>query len=419
MALPAISIEAVSKRYKLSSIRNGEGFRHLLERALRRPFQGRMPGAVKVKKEFAALNGIDCKIAQGEVAGLVGPNGAGKSTLLKILSRITRPTSGKVRLRGRVASLLEVGTGFHPDLTGRENIFLNGAILGMTRAEIRHRFDEIVSFAEVEQFLDEPVKRYSSGMYMRLAFAVAAHLESEILLVDEVLAVGDAAFQKKCLARMNELSSGEGRTVFFVSHNMSAVRSLCTRALYLRGGTLALDGSPEACISAYLRENFSARDEWNAASRTEHPVQITAVRIRGERMGGGGLEASESFTVEMEYEVRKSISNAVVEFWIITADGTHLMSFGDHDANPALLEGRNPGRYMAEVVVPGNLLNTGAYYLRVNSGLANQLTFDHVDALRFEVIESLPDPARQNRRGHILPLVPWRIVRAGEFNAAA
>src|SRR3569623_1485085 len=209
----AISIENVSKSYSVASRRNGEGLRHVLENALRNPFRNRS-GILPRKEEFRALEAISCEIAEGEVIGLIGPNGAGKSTLLKILSRITRPTSGRVRLRGRVASLLEVGTGFHPELTGRENIFLNGALLGMSRAEIRARFDEIVAFAEVERFLDTAVKHYSSGMYMRLAFAVAAHLESEILLVDEVLAVGDAGFQKKCLARMNELSSGQGRTVF-------------------------------------------------------------------------------------------------------------------------------------------------------------------------------------------------------------
>jgi lipopolysaccharide transport system ATP-binding protein len=412
----AISIENISKRYPLVRRGHAEGLRHVLENALRNQF-GNRSTASKKNEEFRALDQVSCEIADGEVIGLVGPNGAGKSTLLKILSRITRPSSGRVRLSGRVASLLEVGTGFHPELTGRENIFLNGAILGMSREEIRSRFDEIVAFAEVERFLDTAVKHYSSGMYMRLAFAVAAHLQSEILLIDEVLAVGDATFQKKCLARMNELSSGQGRTVFFVSHNMAAVRGLCSRALYLRGGRLILDARPEQCIAAYLQENFSAQDEWAAARTTDHPVQITAVRLRGERLPGSGLDASESFTVELEYEVRQRISNSVVEIWLLAADGTHLMTFGDHDQNPALLEERKPGRYTAEVRVPGNLLNTGAYFLRVNSGIVNQLTYDHVDALRFEIVDSRPDAARQNRRGYVVPFAPWRTISAELSNA--
>src|SRR5262249_22137041 len=198
-------------------------------------------------ESFWALRGVSFSVADGEVVGVVGRNGAGKSTLLKLLSRITAPTEGRIRLRGRVASLLEVGTGFHPELTGRENVFLNGAILGMTRAEITRKFDEIVAFAEVERFLDTPVKRYSSGMYVRLAFAVAAHLDPEILLVDEVLAVGDAAFQRKCLGRMSDVARG-GRTVLFVSHNLGAVRSLCSRSLYLRSGSLAMDGPTNATL---------------------------------------------------------------------------------------------------------------------------------------------------------------------------
>jgi len=208
-------------------------------------------------EEFFALKEVSFDVQQGEVIGVIGRNGAGKSTLLKVLSRITEPTAGRVVLRGRVASLLEVGTGFHPELTGRENIFLNGAILGMKRAEIRRKFDEIVAFADVERFLDTPVKRYSSGMYVRLAFAVAAHLEPEILVVDEVLAVGDAEFQKKCLGKMHDIADKEGRTVLFVSHNMAAVRALCNRAILLAGGRMIHDGSVEDAVNAYLTSTDS------------------------------------------------------------------------------------------------------------------------------------------------------------------
>ena len=227
-------------------------------------------------EDFWALKDVSFEVKQGEVIGIVGRNGAGKSTLLKILSRITDPSEGRVLLRGRVASLLEVGTGFHPELTGRENIFLNGAILGMTQREIRRKFDEIVEFAEIDKFLDTPVKRYSSGMYVRLAFAVAAHLEPEILIVDEVLAVGDTAFQEKCIGKMNSAAESEGRTVLFVSHNMAAISHLCTPAILIQSGRVSNDGPPEMVIGGYLSD---ARAESRISScRLE--------RSHGERGGG-------------------------------------------------------------------------------------------------------------------------------------
>jgi lipopolysaccharide transport system ATP-binding protein len=408
-APPAIAIENLSKRYVLARRRDGTGLRHLLEGFIKAPFSKRERGAGT--EEFWALRDLSCGIEHGEVVAIIGCNGAGKSTLLKILSRITEPTAGRVRLRGRVASLLEVGTGFHPELTGRENIFLNGAILGMTRSETRQRFDEIVAFAEIDRFLDTPVKRYSSGMYVRLAFAVAAHLEPEILLVDEVLAVGDAAFQKKCLGKMSEISRGHGRTVILVSHNMSAVRSLCSRAIYLAEGSLALDGTPEQCIAAYLSDNFDDKYEWRAVTTSVHPVQVTSLVIQGgDPLGGRVIDAARGFELQLEFEVRQRIGNAVVEVWLLTADGIHLLTLGDHDSHPELLAQREPGKYRVKVRVPGNLLNTGTYFLRINSGLANLRTFDHVDALRFQVTEALPHPSRQHRRGYILPMLPWETM---------
>jgi len=227
--------------------------RDVLADALSKPFRRRNGAPATAREEFWALREVSFEVATGEVVGIIGRNGAGKSTLLKLLSRITEPTEGRIVLNGRVASLLEVGTGFHPELTGRENIFLNGAILGMSRAEIARKFDEIVVFAEVERFLDTPVKRYSSGMYVRLAFAVAAHLEPELLIVDEVLAVGDAEFQKKCLGKMREVSRG-GRTVLFVSHNMAAIQTLCDRAIWLNRGAVQFDGAASAGVTAYLRD---------------------------------------------------------------------------------------------------------------------------------------------------------------------
>ncbi|MGH8021592.1 MAG: ABC transporter ATP-binding protein [Opitutaceae bacterium] len=256
MSDTVISVENVSKRYIIGhETARGDGLRHAVESAVRSP--GRWLKSVNEKRrsskeEFWALRDLNFEVEHGAVTGIIGRNGAGKSTILKILSRITAPTTGRIRLNGRVASLLEVGTGFHPELTGRENIYLNGAILGMGRHEIARKFDEIVDFAGVERFLDTPVKRYSSGMYVRLAFAVAAHLEPDILIVDEVLAVGDVEFQKKCLARMDKVAHEGGRTILFVSHNMAAIEGLCNRAVLLHRGEKIADGSPRAVISEYL-----------------------------------------------------------------------------------------------------------------------------------------------------------------------
>jgi lipopolysaccharide transport system ATP-binding protein len=231
-----IRAENVSKKYVISHLAKQQTLRDAMHHGLRLAWRRLRWNARLNREEFWALKDVSFEVKQGEVLGVIGRNGAGKSTLLKILSRITEPTTGRISITGRVASLLEVGTGFHPELTGRENIFLNGAILGMTRAEVRAKFDEIVAFAEIDQFIDTPVKRYSSGMYVRLAFAVAAHLEPEILIVDEVLAVGDAQFQKKCLGKMREVSQGAGRTVLFVSHNLGALHAICSQAVVISGG---------------------------------------------------------------------------------------------------------------------------------------------------------------------------------------
>jgi lipopolysaccharide transport system ATP-binding protein len=272
MSEPIISVENLSKRYLIEHSPRSQG--HKRYTALRdvvaekvgsfarnalAAAHGRQLSQSRQIEEFWALKNVNFEVRQGEVLGIIGRNGAGKSTLLKILSRITEPTAGRVTLRGRVASLLEVGTGFHPELTGRENIYLNGAILGMSRAEIHGKFDEIVAFAETEQFLDTPVKRYSSGMYVRLAFAVAAHLEPEILVVDEVLAVGDAEFQKKCLGKMDQVSRREGRTVLFVSHNLAAVETLCTRCILIASGELNASGSANEVVGLYLKEYRNVR----------------------------------------------------------------------------------------------------------------------------------------------------------------
>ncbi len=283
MSLPAIEVSGLSKRYVIEHESRHDNLRDQLHHTARKLWRRARWGTSFEREEFWALRDVSFSIQPGEVVGIIGRNGAGKSTLLKILSRITEPTSGKVALRGRVASLLEVGTGFHPDLTGRENIFLNGAILGMSRAEIRAKFDEIVAFAEVERFLDTPVKRYSSGMYVRLAFAVAAHLEPEILIVDEVLAVGDAQFQKKCLGKMQDVAANQGRTVLFVSHNLAAVQSLCRRAVCLREGRLRLDAPAPVAVEAFLRDGETAANGAFSGGDYSLRVDSAAFTLEGAR----------------------------------------------------------------------------------------------------------------------------------------
>ena len=288
-----IRVENLSKKYVIRHKATGRSdtLRDLLTAApqrLAKSLFGSRSAAIEdgTREEFWALKDVSFEVKRGEVVGIIGRNGAGKSTLLKVLSRITEPTSGRIALTGRVASLLEVGTGFHPELSGRENIFLNGAILGMTRSEVRRKFDEIVAFAEVEKFLDTPVKRYSSGMYVRLAFAVAAHLEPEILIVDEVLAVGDTEFQKKCLGRMKSVAN-EGRTVLFVSHNMSAVQSLCTRACYMAAGCLVFDGVTDDTLTVYSSSgNQQVGSRWRRTSESHvGPLSFTeaSVWLEGEQ----------------------------------------------------------------------------------------------------------------------------------------
>ena len=283
------------------------------------------------REEFWVLNDLSFEIKQGDRVGIIGRNGAGKSTLLKVLSRITEPTRGRIQIKGRIASLLEVGTGFHPELTGRENIFLNGAILGMGKAEIQRKFDEIVAFAEVEKFLDTPVKRYSSGMYVRLAFAVAAHLEPEILVIDEVLAVGDMQFQKKCLGKMEDVGK-QGRTVLFVSHNMSAVEALCNRGILLDSGTLFLDGEPQQAINSYLEKAYSLATETPLANRKDRSgsgaVKATSFRVvdtEGKEISS--LQSGKDYYFEVGYinNTRKSLEDVVVSFDFLDEKGNTIL----------------------------------------------------------------------------------------------
>jgi lipopolysaccharide transport system ATP-binding protein len=365
-----------------------------------------------------ALDDVSFEMRRGEVLGLIGANGAGKSTLLKILARITEPTDGQVLLSGRVGSLLEVGTGFHPELTGRENVYFNGAILGMRRPEIARKFDEIVAFSGVERHIDTPVKWYSSGMFVRLGFAVAAHLEPDILVVDEVLAVGDAEFQRKCLGRMNDVAR-EGRTVLFVSHNMQAIRRLCERAIMLDRGKLIMDGDV-ATVAAHYLGSVSVPDEglrsWAPADR---PGNETARIVEVRATAGGGEPASTFFSsgpvnLEVELDVASLDPNLIVAFDLLTADGVMLFTSYHRDPveerQPAFVQGRNAFR----CTIPPGLLNTGRYLVNLRVSIHNRrwVAFEE-SVLQFDVIadhgESLFLNA-QARSGVIMPVLDWTAV---------
>jgi lipopolysaccharide transport system ATP-binding protein len=312
-------------------------------------------------EEFWALKDVSFNIEKGARIGVIGRNGAGKSTLLKILSRITEPSSGKVILRGRVASLLEVGTGFHPELTGRENVFLNGAILGMSRKEIRLKFDEIVAFAEVEKFLDTPVKRYSSGMYVRLAFAVAAHLEPEILIVDEVLAVGDAQFQKKCLGKMEDVSKSDGRTVIFVSHNMSAIQNLCTTAIYLNKGSVDQIGNVHEVIDKYLNHGIlTAGNKWMGGHKPNESVSINSVEILSNSTTGlNELYLVDEISVRIKVRISQSIKGLAYELFVRNNEGSIVFSSFTDTKNTEV------GEYVVDCIIPPNTFNNGRYIFTV------------------------------------------------------
>ena len=340
-------------------------------------------------EEFWALKDINFEIKRGEVVGVIGRNGAGKSTLLKILSRITEPTTGRVEIRGRVASLLEVGTGFHPELTGRENIYLNGAILGMTRAEIRRKFDEIVAFAEIERFLDTPVKRYSSGMYVRLAFAVAAHLEPEILVVDEVLAVGDAAFQQKCLGKMSDFSGG-GCTVLLVSHNLGVIREICTRAILLSEGRVSQDGPSSKTVSTYLETSTeSSKLNWRRTKDCAGRASITALTLRSEQdLEMTELVMGDTAIIGLEADFHLPIAHPQFGIIVHAVDGTAILDLRTRHAGPDIPLALGPLSLSMRL---GELnLYPGDYYLSAFITDASSIDLDNVEfCVRFTVLPVL------------------------------
>ena len=346
---PAIKIENVSKRYRIGGLHPGYmTFREMLGGVVTAPFRKLKSG--NGHQTLWALSDVNLEIGQGELVGIIGHNGAGKSTLLKILSRVTKPTTGEVELFGRIGSLLEVGTGFHPDLTGRENIFLSGAILGMRRAEIERKFDEIVAFSELEKFIETSVKWYSSGMYVRLAFSVAAHLEPEILMMDEVLAVGDAAFQQKCLDKMHDIRQ-QGRTILFVSHDMAAITRLCKRVVLLEKGRITCDGGPREVVQHYLSSSLKtgAAREWT--NQLEAPgddvVRIRRVRVRDEAGETTPVvDIRKPFGIELTYEVLDEGHALVPVIEFYNEEGTEL--FSTHDTNTEWRRTRAPARNLHE-----------------------------------------------------------------------
>ncbi|KAB8320277.1 ABC transporter ATP-binding protein [Tolypothrix campylonemoides VB511288] len=427
MSDTAIRVENLGKKYVLSHQQTGgsgsynslrdsiaDKTKFLTEKLLK-------PSGKKTinptREEFWALKDVSFEIKQGDRVGIIGRNGAGKSTLLKILSRIVEPTNGKISIKGRIASLLEVGTGFHPELTGRENVFLNGAILGMSKEEIKRKFDEIVAFAEVEKFLDTPVKRYSSGMYVRLAFAVAAHLEPEILIVDEVLAVGDSNFQKKCLGKMEDVAN-EGRTILFVSHSMDTVTRLCNHAILLKQGTVQFTGRTDQAINSYLKSDFgtTARRRWGDISRAPGNDVVRLVEVRAHREDG---EVSDSFDITkpigitMDYEVLKNNTTFTHSINLFNENGVHILSSHDN-VSDLRNKPRAKGCYSSTMWIPGNFLAEGSVIVSV--AILEQdpfvVHFHELDAVAFNVIDPMDgNSARGNYTlgfpGVVRPILNW------------
>jgi lipopolysaccharide transport system ATP-binding protein len=427
VAQRAVEASGLGKRYRIAEVLAGRypTLRDTIARAMRLRGIGRaLAGATLPRqggrRDVWALRDIDFELDHGRVLGVIGRNGAGKSTLLKILTRVTAPTEGRVRLHGRVGALLEVGTGFHPELTGRENVYLNGSILGMQRSYIRRVFDEVVAFAEVEPFVDTPVKHFSTGMQLRLAFAVAAFLDADILLMDEVLAVGDAAFQKRCLTKMTDVAH-EGRTVVVVSHHMATIQRLSSACLWIERGRIVDRGEPEGVVAAYLASTASGTGErlW---SEPEHAPGDDRIRLRAVRLltSEGHVSASmdiqRSFDVEMEYHVLGRLPSLRVGLTLYAADGSAVLT--SHDTTPGTVErGRDPGVYTSRCTIPGNLLNEGQYRVTALADVpwVEDLFVEH-DALTFSVEQTGGAAGEYPERwpGVVCPLLEWTAPRSRE-----
>jgi lipopolysaccharide transport system ATP-binding protein len=412
MSQPIISVENLSKYYRLGETKSAQS--SLL--SLKTIFGGRRRN--DPSRDLWALKDISFEVPAGQVMGVVGRNGAGKSTLLKILSRITDPTEGRAVVRGRVGSLLEVGTGFHPELTGRENVFLNGSILGMSADEIRRKFDEIVDFSEIGSFIDTPVKRYSSGMFTRLAFAVAANLDPEILIIDEVLSVGDAAFQKKCLAKIRNLMKS-GRTVLFVSHNIGSVAELCTCAILLHKGRILKSGSTSEVIEQYAK--LIAQDTAEQGIRQDatgyhaDDVSITAVNTR--KASGAPdtvFDVNDEVVVEIDYEVHAVLETLQLSV-ALSRNMSELFSSFDTDGLEMPLIRREPGKYRAELHLPAHFLKAGSYSVAANLGTISDLLLDIPSAAQFTVEELSENTTyrsyKRERLGAVICPGTWTTTR--------
>jgi lipopolysaccharide transport system ATP-binding protein len=416
---PIIKVEGLGKRYRIGAQHTPYGsLRESLASAARAPLRLWQRNGRGASPTFWAVKDVSFEVQQGEVVGIIGRNGAGKSTLLKMLSRITEPTTGRIELYGRVGSLLEVGTGFHPELSGRENIYLNGAILGMMRTEIARKFDEIVAFAEVEKFIDTPVKHYSSGMYLRLAFGVAAHLEPEILIVDEVLAVGDARFQRKCLNKMQDVGQ-QGRTILFVSHSMSAITRLCPRTIMLGEGRVLDDGPSHQVVSAYLNSGLgtTAAREWSEQREApgDNVARLRAVRVRTEDdQTVEAVDIRKPLGIEVTFEVLEDGHLLVPNVGFYNEES--VLIFLTHDCDPAWRGKPRPvGTYVSTVWVPGNFFAEGSISVGVaiSSHVPAVILHAHQeDAVAFQVMDSLDgDSARGDYAGPmpgvVRPLLAW------------
>ena len=419
----SIIVKGIGKRYKIgASQERQDTLRDLIVSQVQNLGNAFRKGARSKKDEIWALRDISFDVKQGQALGIIGRNGAGKSTLLKILSRVTDPTEGYGELRGRVGSLLEVGTGFHPELTGRENIFLNGAILGMQKREIEARFDEIVEFSEVQKFIDTPVKRYSSGMYLRLAFAVAAHLEPEILVVDEVLAVGDADFQRKCLGKMSDVAES-GRTVLFVSHNMSAIQRLTQESIVLEKGNVLLRAPSGEAVDFYLNrglskvgERYGEEDEIPSNSAPFKPLAIRIIDKAG--LVSDSVRSVDPITIEIEYELLEDITGLRVGYYLFTTRGEPVFTSFDIDSEELFKEftSRPKGVFTSRCVIPPQTLNEGRFVLGINaSSYMVRRYFQDDQALSFSVDASgapgtqWPEP----RPGAVRPALEWTIDQRG------
>ena len=422
----AIRVEDLGKRYRIGTAQERyKTLRDTIVTKINAPINMLRRGLSSESRRAEAstiwaLRDVSFEVPRGKVLGIVGRNGAGKSTLLKILSRVTEPTEGSAEIHGRVGSLLEVGTGFHPELTGRENIYLNGAILGMKRLEINQKFNEIVSFSEVEQFIDTPVKRYSSGMYLRLAFAVAAHLEPEILVVDEVLAVGDAEFQRKCMGKMSDVAQA-GRTVLFVSHNMSAILRLTEETMVLDKGRLVYHAATPQAVDYYMAAGFTGAGEriWTSEEIPTEAAPFTPLAIRVRDQNGhvvDTLRSTEPVTVELEYHLDQPITGLRVGIYLLTMRGEYVFTSFDLD-DPAQFEQygiRPAGQYISRCSIPANTLNEGRYVLAVNASSFRVKRYFWDDRALAFTVDATGAPGKQwpePRMGPMRPALVWKIER--------